>query len=143
ESDMKEPDFGGWGVRTGRTGGLCPDWSSVPPGCVSVFSSRFRPVLSPKTWTAAQRYCREQFADFAIIKDETDGREVKALLNQGKFWMGLKYTWRWSQGGQEQGLLKWARGEPGNGVCATVSPQGWGSKACRSRHQVLCYSGDA
>ncbi|XP_067468178.1 macrophage mannose receptor 1-like [Thunnus thynnus] len=54
-----------------------------------------------KTWTEAQSYCRENFADLATIETEEDWEKVRKLFDNSTrhIWIGLYDDingWRWS-----------------------------------------------
>ncbi|XP_048091731.1 uncharacterized protein LOC125289094 [Alosa alosa] len=64
-------------------------------------------VLEPKTWTEAQRHCREKYTDLATITDTEDAAALNSLSagdgGAGDYenaWIGLRrvsaFKWHWS-----------------------------------------------
>uniref|UniRef100_A0A669EL73 C-type lectin domain-containing protein n=1 Tax=Oreochromis niloticus TaxID=8128 RepID=A0A669EL73_ORENI len=60
-----------------------------------------------KSWSEAQRYCREKYTDLAKVFDMTDMSRLRnSTQNQGEAWIGLNNTggnrmWHWSLPGVE------------------------------------------
>uniref|UniRef100_A0A668UZ17 C-type lectin domain-containing protein n=1 Tax=Oreochromis aureus TaxID=47969 RepID=A0A668UZ17_OREAU len=88
-------------------------------------------IAENKSWSEAQRYCREKYTDLAKVFDMTDMSRLRnSTQNQGEAWIGLNNntggnrTWHWSLPGVEyiqndsswnlNGRQKW---EPYPGNC--------------------------
>ncbi|XP_046899892.1 putative C-type lectin domain family 20 member A isoform X2 [Hypomesus transpacificus] len=91
----------------------------------SCLPRQYHLVNEPKTWTEAQRYCREKYTDLATIDNMEDMNRVYGASSgyTGKFWIGLYgdiNTWSWSQGRSpfyregETVFTNWADGQPNN-----------------------------
>ncbi len=97
-----------------------------------------------KTWTEAQRYCREKYTDLATADDMNDMNELNELkksLNDGRVWIGLKNTgrdeWHWSSG--EPALdLNWAPGQPDGSYCAMMTNGKFEDLPCSYTRYFIC-----
>uniref|UniRef100_A0A3P9CB26 C-type lectin domain-containing protein n=1 Tax=Maylandia zebra TaxID=106582 RepID=A0A3P9CB26_9CICH len=65
-------------------------------------------IAENKSWSEAQRYCREKYTDLAKVFDMTDMSRLRnSAQNQGEAWIGLNNntggnrTWHWSLPGVE------------------------------------------
>uniref|UniRef100_A0A8C5G683 C-type lectin domain-containing protein n=1 Tax=Gouania willdenowi TaxID=441366 RepID=A0A8C5G683_GOUWI len=77
-------------------------------------------VADQKTWTEAQTYCRQTYADLATIGNkEQNDQLLDTITSAGQsseVWMGLYSTidWRWSDGfsGVGANYSNWRHGQP-------------------------------
>ncbi|XP_050949046.1 macrophage mannose receptor 1-like isoform X1 [Labeo rohita] len=110
-------------------------------------------VNESKTWTEAQRYCRQNHTDLATIDNmEEMNRLIKTVRGTyyGSTWIGLyddMNSWRWSLDNTalEGGFKSWYVQQPvnsnGQSLCAYISfYQGtWSEIFCSYRYYFVCY----
>ncbi|KAL1276237.1 hypothetical protein QQF64_035860 [Cirrhinus molitorella] len=101
-----------------------------------------------KTWTEAQRYCRENYTDLATIDNMNDMNELKKSVNSSFVWIGLFRvgdSWQWSDQSNSS-FRYWYTGEPNNlgggENCADViqKSQGkWYDTSCNNLLTFMCH----
>ncbi|XP_016422755.1 C-type mannose receptor 2-like [Sinocyclocheilus rhinocerous] len=95
-----------------------------------------------KTWTEAQRYCREKYTDLATVDNMNDMNELNKYA--ARVWIGLQRAscdkWQWSSG--EHALyLNWATGQPDcNDECAFMRSGQWHEGQCSDNWSFICYN---
>ncbi|KAL1253174.1 hypothetical protein QQF64_017867 [Cirrhinus molitorella] len=112
-------------------------------------------VNESKTWTEAQRYCRQNYTDLATIDNmEEMNRLIKTVLRTyyGKAWIGLyddMNSWRWSldnttlQGGFKSWYVQQPMNSAGQSLCVYVSYYWgrWSEAFCYYTLPFVCYDG--
>ncbi|RXN26725.1 macrophage mannose receptor 1-like isoform X2 [Labeo rohita] len=172
-SDQSNSSFTYWSTWQPDTAGSCTvvsfsdsgKWAdencnyAFPFICYSELTSprQYHFVHESKTWTEAQRYCRQNYTDLATI-DNTD--EMNRLINtvNGSYsslaWIGLYddvNSWRWSledddfyqEGGRD--FKNWYH-EPNNvggkELCVYMDYYGkWFDASCSLPLSFICYDG--
>uniref|UniRef100_A0A8C1AFJ6 Si:dkey-11o15.8 n=1 Tax=Cyprinus carpio carpio TaxID=630221 RepID=A0A8C1AFJ6_CYPCA len=99
-----------------------------------------------KTWTEAQRYCREHHTDLVSIRNETENQKLQYLLKNNYYyyvWIGLYRTRNWSDQSNSS-FSNWRTGQPDNtGSCTVVSFSDsgkWTSEYCNYTFPLICYN---
>uniref|UniRef100_A0A8C1AEM0 C-type lectin domain-containing protein n=1 Tax=Cyprinus carpio carpio TaxID=630221 RepID=A0A8C1AEM0_CYPCA len=133
--------------------------TALPFVCYSALASsrQYHFVNESKTWTEAQRYCRQNYTDLATIDNM---EEMSRLINtvngsyNGSAWIGLYddvNSWRWSledndfyQEGERdfRNFYHEPNNYAGNELCVYMDYNGkWFDYSCDSYYQFVCYDG--
>ncbi|XP_048039594.1 macrophage mannose receptor 1-like [Megalobrama amblycephala] len=99
-------------------------------------------ISEAKSWTEAQRYCREKYTDLATVDNMNDMNVVKSLIEVKYVWIGLQRTsvdkWQWSSGDPVL-YLNWSIGQPNNGhECAVMKNGQWHDVSCSNNQTFIC-----
>ncbi|KAG7320829.1 hypothetical protein KOW79_015244 [Hemibagrus wyckioides] len=135
---------------------FCYKKSCTASSC-SLYQYHF--INENKTWTEAQRYCRDKYTDLATVNNMED---VKSLLNtvygiySGSAWIGLYddlKSWKWSLDDAsfystgEKDFRSWYINKPrnwnGNNLCAYFSGYSisWTEASCSLTLPFICFDG--
>ncbi|XP_058613435.1 macrophage mannose receptor 1-like [Onychostoma macrolepis] len=109
-------------------------------------SDRYVWVDQYKTWTEAQRYCREHHTDLVSIRNETENQKIQDLFQNYNAWIGLYRTRSWSDQSNSS-FSNWRTGQPDNAgnseycTAASFSDSGsWTDENCNTALPFICYS---
>ncbi|XP_050971617.1 macrophage mannose receptor 1-like [Labeo rohita] len=103
-------------------------------------------ISEKKTWTEAQRYCRENYTDLATADNMNDMNELKKIVNDKPAWIGLfrvSGSWQWSDQ-SDSSFRYWMSGQPDNhgGVenCAEITANTqWNDNSCSHQLTFVCH----
>uniref|UniRef100_A0A4W5KQ68 C-type lectin domain-containing protein n=1 Tax=Hucho hucho TaxID=62062 RepID=A0A4W5KQ68_9TELE len=125
---------------------VCSPRAVHPPLIMLVF-----PPCEHKTWSEAQRYCRQNYVDLASIDDMAEMNRLNNTVKAGSLtepaWIGLYNTsWRWSLGDTELNTTEfWDKknGQPDNAkrneFCVWMKKGLWHDEKCDKQHHFVCY----
>ena len=109
----------------------------------------FVPVNTTKSWTEAQRHCRENFTDLATVRNDTDNCKIQNLTTSlNKAWITLTRDPQiyWSDG-SNYSFSSWSQGKHPLGsmkvVCGVADLKkggNWRLISCEERKPFVCYS---
>ncbi len=112
-------------------------------------------VSENKTWTEAQRYCRQNYTDLASTGNMEEMNRLFKTVHRtyGKAWIGLYddlNSWRWSLDNTalEGGFKSWYVQQPvnsgGQHLCVYMSNNRgiWSETYCSNKFPFVCYDGE-
>uniref|UniRef100_A0A8C9SJB5 C-type lectin domain-containing protein n=1 Tax=Scleropages formosus TaxID=113540 RepID=A0A8C9SJB5_SCLFO len=105
-----------------------------------------------RTWTEAQRYCRENYRDLVSVRNQTENDLIRNMFTSKTWvWIGLyRDYWQWSDQ-RNSSFRYWAPGKPdnntGNEKCTVASITQtlsgmWDDRQCGEKHPFICYDGE-
>ncbi|XP_060882203.1 secretory phospholipase A2 receptor-like [Labrus mixtus] len=113
--------------------------------CFKNSSSSFILVNETKTWTEAQRYCRERYTDLASVRNQSENDQImKNMKNMKKYctWIGLnRDSWKWSDG-SPYSFTSWNISKQIGPVvppCVLLHKGLWHSCRCDAKLFFLCH----
>nr|XP_029132220.1 secretory phospholipase A2 receptor-like [Labrus bergylta] len=110
--------------------------------CFKDSSSSFILVNESKTWTEAQRYCRERYTDLASVRNQSENDQIKGLLKNSYTWIGLnRDSWKWSDG-SPYSFTSWNIKKQIDRVvppCVRLHKGLWHRYRCEKKHFFLCH----
>lgn len=110
-------------------------------------NSRYIYFSTPKSWYAAQSYCRQYHTDLASTRDATEYSYIHDLVTPltGYTWIGLtRHSWKWIDQ-TNFSTISWMPGKPDNALkkenCGYLSNSQAVDALCSDVMPFFCYSG--
>ncbi len=112
-------------------------------------STGFVGVPEGKSWTDAQKYCREKHTDLASVRNESENNLIENMLTDNTVWIGLHRLWVWSDNSTAS-FTHWKSGEPNSinnrdSICTSTDMKyggQWIDDYCTESYHFMCYDGE-
>ncbi|XP_045920646.1 macrophage mannose receptor 1-like [Micropterus dolomieu] len=106
-------------------------------------TSSYVKIDTPLNWTEAQRFCRQNYADLASIRNQAENDLVTNLTIGENVWIGLHWEQLWSDGSTSL-FQNWASGSPvSTEQCVTTefsNSRQWSDANCSLTLPFICYT---
>ncbi|KAK6462004.1 snaclec bitiscetin subunit alpha-like [Huso huso] len=113
--------------------------------CVPAYNQirKYMFVETVKSWSEAQRYCRENHIDLATVRSQEEATQLLSIVGAsvGDSWIGLyrddTQNWQWSNS-DDVIYSNWRA----DVFCASVNSEGkWIDLPCNLQNAFMCYKG--
>ncbi|XP_053532264.1 macrophage mannose receptor 1 [Ictalurus punctatus] len=108
-------------------------------------TNRYILIEEPKSWLAAQTYCRENYIDLVSVRNQTENDEIRRVIQTSpSVWIDLFMdSWAWSDQSNSS-FRYWSSDKPsGLFYCAVVSITdtncSWNDADCTEKLQFVCH----
>ncbi|KAK2894317.1 hypothetical protein Q8A73_016801 [Channa argus] len=102
-------------------------------------------VNEPKSWTEAQKYCRQHHTDLASVRNQAENDQMKLMIHNQTTWIGLyRDLWKWSDGSSYSVNNWYSGGAPSataTNICVVSYFGKWKNLDCNTKHDIACFLG--
>ncbi len=102
-----------------------------------------------KSWTDAQKYCREKHTDLASVRNESQNKLIENMPTNNTVWIGL-YRFRVWSDNSTASFTHWKSGEHNSinkrdSICTSTDMKyggQWIDDYCKESYHFMCYDGE-